>query len=137
MAEKLSIKQVAERFELSEHTIRYYCNLGLIPTERDGNNRRVFNDESLTQLELVKCFRGCGMSIESIKEYQQLAKDGDSTLEQRAEIIHQQQQAIQAQFDEAKRRLDFINYKVKWYEEKMAGHRNDSADSSAAMSDNR
>lgn len=119
MAEELSMKQVPEQFGLSEHTIRYYCNLGLIPTERDGNNRRVFNDESLTRLELVKCFRGCGMSIESIKEYLRLAKDGDATLLQRFEIIKQQQRAIEGQFNEAKRRLEFINRKVQWYQSKL------------------
>ena len=110
------MKQVSEQFGLSEHTIRYYCNLGLIPTERDGNNRRVFNDESLTQLELVKCFRGCGISIESIKEYLRLAKDGDATLLRRFEIIKRQQRAIEEQFNEAKRRLEFINRKVQWYQ---------------------
>ena len=59
------------------------------------------------------------MSIESIKKYLRLVKDGDATLLQRFEIIKQQQRAIEEQFNEAKRRLEFIDRKVQWYQGKL------------------
>ncbi len=36
-----TIKQMSEMFDVSEHTLRYYTDPGLLPCERDGGNRRV------------------------------------------------------------------------------------------------
>ena len=40
-----SIKQMAELFGVTEHTLRFYTDKGLLPCTRDGGNRRVFNEE--------------------------------------------------------------------------------------------
>ena len=45
------IKQMSEMFGVTEHTLRYYTDMGLLPCERDGGNRRVFNDESVNWLQ--------------------------------------------------------------------------------------
>src|SRR5574344_843876 len=84
----LSVKDVANKFSISEHTVRYYTDSGLIPTiKRDKNNNRVFYDESINWLYLVLCFKYCGMSIKSIKEYEILCSVKNSTLKKRYNII--------------------------------------------------
>ena len=40
-------KQMAELFGVTEHTLRFYTDKGLLPCTRDGGNRRVFNEESV------------------------------------------------------------------------------------------
>ncbi len=50
-----TIKQFAEMFDTTEHTIRYYTDIGLIPCERDGGNRRVFDEESVNWMQGVTC----------------------------------------------------------------------------------
>ena len=36
-----TIRQMAERFGVTEHTLRFYTDKGLLPCTRDGGNRRV------------------------------------------------------------------------------------------------
>ena len=36
-----SMKEMAERFGVTEHTLRYYTDQGLLPCRREGGGRRV------------------------------------------------------------------------------------------------
>ena len=38
---RYTIKQMAEMFGVTEHTLRFYTDKGLLPCERDGGNRRI------------------------------------------------------------------------------------------------
>ena len=84
---KYTVKQIAELMGMSEHTIRYYTDLNLLPVKRDSGNRRVFDEESINWLMGIKCLKGCGMSIEDIKRYGDLCLQGDETLAERREIM--------------------------------------------------
>ena len=64
-----TIRQMAEMFGVTEHTLRYYTDLGLLPCERDGGNRRMFNEESVNWMQGIKCLKGCGASIGDIQDY--------------------------------------------------------------------
>ena len=91
----LTVKEVASKFNISEHTIRYYSDQNLIPElKRDKNNNRVFDENSLNWLQGVIYLRNCGMSIKSIKEYVDLCLIGDSTVVQRKNIILEQKNII-------------------------------------------
>ena len=37
-----TLKQFAEMFHTTEHTIRYYTDINLLPCQRDKRNRRHF-----------------------------------------------------------------------------------------------
>lgn len=125
--EFLCVKEVSNKYNISEHTLRYYTDAGLIPTvKRDKNNSRIFNKDSLNWLSLVICFRNCGMSIESIKEYERLCLIGDSTLQDRYKIILDQKKEAQEAFEQAKITLDFMNNKVKYYEDIINGKKEDT-----------
>ena len=63
-----TIKQAAALVGMSEHTLRFYTDKGLVPAvTRDARNNRIFSDEALNFLTVIKCLKGCGMSIEAIK----------------------------------------------------------------------
>ena len=64
-----TIRQMAEMCEVTEHTLRFYTDKGLLPCERDGGNRRVFNEESVNWMQGIQCLKGCGASIEDIQAY--------------------------------------------------------------------
>lgn len=64
-----TMKQMAELFGVTEHTLRYYTDEGLLPCRRDGGNRRVFNEESVNWMQGILCLKGCGASIEDIRAY--------------------------------------------------------------------
>lgn len=113
-----TVKEVAEFLDLSKHTIRYYSDKGLVPNvQRDKNNKRLFNEESINWLTVIKCLKECGMSIESIKNYIDLCLDGDSTVLARYDIVLEQKAAAETQLEKAKKRLRYMEEKVSHYQE--------------------
>ncbi len=109
-----TVKQAAQRLGMSEYTIRFYTDKGLIPSlKRDGNNRRLFDEESLHYLATVKCLRECGMPVDSVKAYCDLCSQGDSTIQARYDILLKQTEAARRQLEEAQARLKHLNHKVE------------------------
>ena len=100
-----TIKQFSEMFNTTEHTLRYYTDMGLLPCERDGGNRRVFNDESINWMQGITCLKGCGASIEDIKEYCELCKlpESEDTLKARYAIILRSREQSYKRLEEAKK----------------------------------
>jgi len=50
----------------------------------------------------AKRLKKCGMSVEDIKKYVDLCLEGDSTIEERHEMIQKQKEAVLAQLEEVK-----------------------------------
>ena len=118
---KYTVKQIAELMEMSEHTIRYYTDLNLLPVKRDSSNRRVFDEESVNWLMGIKCLKGCGMSIEDIKHYGDLCLQGNGTLAERREIMRKQLVLAEQKLKEAQEVYDYITKKVAHYDDVIAG----------------
>lgn len=120
---KYTIKKMAEMFNVTEHTLRYYTGLGLLPCERDGGNRRVFNEESVNWMQGIKCLKGCGASIEDIKEYCRLCllEESKENLQARYAIILKQQAEAYKRVEEAKITAKYMDEKVEHYKNILAG----------------
>ncbi|GGP10731.1 MerR family transcriptional regulator [Oceanobacillus neutriphilus] len=113
-----TVKEAAELLEMSEHTIRYYTDCQLIPTLiRDKNNQRLFNQESMNWLIGIKRLKECGMSIKDIKHYVALSLQGDSTIDERYQIFLHLKDIAYDQLEETQNRVQFLENKVKHYEE--------------------
>ena len=104
---KYTIKKMAEMFNVTEHTLRYYTDLGLLPCERDEGNRRVFNEESVNWMQGIKCLKGCGASIEDIKKYRHLC------------LLEESKENLQARY--AKITAKYMDEKVEHYKNILAG----------------
>lgn len=111
-----SVKEVAKMLDITTHTVRFYTDKGLVPNlERDKNNNRVFNDDSINWLRGALRLKKCGMSVEDIKRYVDLSMEGNSTIEERYEIILKQKEIVLAQLEELKSMADYITNKEKHY----------------------
>ncbi len=122
------IKEVSQKLEMSEHTIRYYTDIGLVPhMERDENNVRIFNEKAVNWLRGLKYLKGCGMSIQALQDYVKLCLDGDETVTQRYDIIIEQKKEIDKKLDELQKCSDYLTEKVAYYEEVMDGKRIDNS----------
>ena len=95
-------------------TIRYYDEEGLLPNIKRMNGRRIFEDEDFKWLRVLNCMKKINMPIKKIKKYVELAKQGDSTLEQRYRLILEQKTAIKNQINELNMCLQEFEYK-EWY----------------------
>ena len=106
---KYTMKQMAAMFDVTEHTLRYYTDLGLLPCERDSGNRRMFNEESVNWMQGIQCLKGCGASIENIKEYCRLR-----LLEESQENLQARYAIILKQRNEAYKRVEEAKATAKW-----------------------
>lgn len=118
-----TIKQFAQRFSVSEHTVRYYTDIGLLPCKRDSGNRRVFDDESANWMQGICCLKGCGVSIDDIKEYCRLCllPQSEDTLKARYRIILKQRSEAYKRLSEAQATVSYIENKVRHYEDILSG----------------
>lgn len=115
-----TIKEVSQLLGMTEHTIRYYTDLGLVPNlKRDKNNHRLFDVHSITWLAFINHLKGGGMTVTNIKEYIELWWQGNDTLAKRYEILQKQQEITKNQIKEAKERLTFLQEKANRYQALM------------------
>jgi DNA-binding transcriptional MerR regulator len=117
-----SIKQVAERLDLTAYTLRYYEKEGLLPfVERDENGNRLFHDSDIEWIKLICCLRDTGMAIGEIKRYVDLCMKGDQTVEVRRQIILQHKHAVEQKIEQMNNYLAKINKKLEYYDDFAAG----------------
>jgi len=118
-----TIKEFANKFNVSEHTVRYYTDIGLLPCKRDKNNRRVFDEVSENWMQGIICLKSCGTSIEDIKEYCRLCllEENEENLKARYQIILNQRKEAYKKIEEAKATAKFMDDKVKHYEDILSG----------------
>lgn len=121
-----SVKEISDILGLTEHTIRFYTDKGLVPSvTRDRNNNRLFDEESINWLTGVKYLKECGMSIEAIKDYVDLCLEGNSTIEQRYQIVLSQKAAAEEQLRSAQERIEYLNAKTAFYQDIMEHNKPD------------
>ena len=108
-----TIKEVAEKMDISEHTLRFWAKSGFFPSiTRDSNNVRLFD---LEWVKIVKCLRSVGTENKAIKRYIDLCIVGDSTIEERYKIILGTKEKALTQMQELKKQLDILDYKENFY----------------------
>lgn len=120
-----TISEVAKKFNLTQHTIRYYEKENIISPHRNKNGIRYFTEEDLDQIEMVCCLKSTGMSIKDIKAYFELCSQGDKTLQERMEIFNSHREHILKELEQLKKHLDKIDDKITWYKGFMKSKRCD------------
>ena len=112
-----TIKEVADKVEISEHTLRFWAKSGFFPfVKRNQNNIRIFSENDLEWVRIVKCLRSVGTENKAIKRYIDLCIMGDSTIPERYGIIQATKLKAQQQLEELTKQLDLLNYKEKFYQ---------------------
>ncbi|KGX89720.1 MerR family transcriptional regulator [Pontibacillus halophilus JSM 076056 = DSM 19796] len=110
-----TIKEVAERLQLKPHTLRYYEQEGILTPARQDNGRRVYSEQDLKGLQFVQKLRETQMPIAKIKEYVQLAHEGEHTAQERLAILEKHRTFIQTQLKQLMATEELIDYKVETY----------------------
>lgn len=112
-----TVKEAAQITGLTEHAVRFYTDKGLVPSvQRNQNNIRVFDEESINWLLGVKCLKQSGMPIEDIKTYIDLCLEGDSTIPQRFALMMAHKEAALLKLEEAKRHIAHLEEKAALYQ---------------------
>ena len=112
-----TIKEVADKIDVSEHTLRFWAKSGFFPfIKRNENNIRLFSDTDLEWVKIVKCLRAVGTENKAIKKYIDLCIIGDSTIKERYVIICATKQKALQQMQNLKQQLDLLDYKEQFYQ---------------------
>ncbi len=112
-----TIKEVAEKMDISEHTLRFWAKSGFFPfVKRNKNNIRQFSENDLGWVRIVKCLRSVGTENKAIKKYIDLCIIGDSTIKERYEIILNTKKKALLQMEELQKQLSLLDFKEKFYE---------------------
>lgn len=113
----MTIKEVSEKFGISQDTLRYYERVGMIPhVTRTAGGIRNYQESDLGWVEMALCMRSAGLPIEAMIEYVRLFQEGDQTIPARLQLLLDQREALieqKAQIDSTLKRL---NYKISRYE---------------------
>lgn len=112
-----TIKEVADKLEVSEHTLRFWAKSGFFPfVKRDGNNVRRFSEDDLAWVRIVKCLRSVGTENKAIKRYIDLCLKGDVTIPERYGIIQVTKLKAHQQMEELQKQMDLLDFKERYYQ---------------------
>lgn len=113
-----TIKQVAEKTNLSIYTLRYYDKEGLLPLiKRSETGIRKFTDNDIEWIKLICCLKNSGMSIENIKEFMQCCLKGKEGADERKSMLEEHKKNIENQIEQLNRSMQIVNYKIDHYKE--------------------
>lgn len=113
----MTIKEVSEKFNITQDTLRYYERIGMIPpVTRTSGGIRDYRQEDLGWVELAICMRSAGLPVEVMIEYVKLYQAGDSTIPARLQLLTDQREILVEQRKQIDATLDRLDYKIARYE---------------------
>ncbi len=113
----MTIKEVSEKYGISQDTLRYYERVGLIPAvSRTSGGIRDYDEDALGWVENAICMRNAGVPIEALIEYVKLFQEGDSTIQARLDLLKEQLAGLEEQKAHIEATMKRLNYKVSCYE---------------------
>jgi len=78
MSREFMIGELAKRTGTKVQTIRYYEDIGVMPTAvRAANNRRLYDEKHLDRLAFIRHSRELGFSLDNIRNLLELADQPD------------------------------------------------------------
>lgn len=117
-----TMKEVCKKLNMSYDTLKYYCNEGLVPNLKRGNNNyRLFDDNDIYWINSLLCLRKCGMSIQEMKRYMQFCLEGKNAINQRIDMLEKTKEDLYHQLDEINESINFVTKKIKLYQDMADG----------------
>ncbi len=109
----LTIGTLAKMFQLSNRTLRYYEEKGILkPHHIASNGYRYYSKNQILVLDMIRCFRNLGMPINNIIE-QFSDRKWTGTRNDILKILVKQEQEINQHIKEEERKLKYLNQMVE------------------------
>lgn len=117
----MTIAEVSKKYDLTADTLRYYEKIGLLNNvPRTESGIRNYDKNSCRRIEFIKCMRGAGLSIEVLARYIKLFYLGDSTHEERKNILIEERKKLIEKRDAIQTTIDKLDYKISSYDKIMS-----------------
>jgi DNA-binding transcriptional MerR regulator len=129
----LSIQDVARRSGLSEPTLRYYEEIGLIgPVARDvKSGHRRYRDEDLDTLQALACLRAMGVGIEDMRTYQANRALGHAAAADQRDLLLRHAKRIEGEIATLTTHLEYLREKAALWDARQRG--DDAAEAQASQ----
>lgn len=127
----LTIGDVSRQSGLSEPTLRYYEEVGLIgPIARDeGSGHRRYDERDLDDAQILACLRGMGVGIEDMRTYQANRALGHAAAGEQRDLLLRHAVRVEQEIETLRVHLDYLQFKAALWD---ARDRGDSADEAEA-----
>jgi DNA-binding transcriptional MerR regulator len=115
----ISIGTLAENLEMSQRTIRYYEEIGLLNSiKRIEGGRRVYTDADLRRLKLIKRLKIMGMTLSDMQELETMwtiEKSDVKLLKRLSELLGNHLKRL----DDRIADLDILRHEITEYQERI------------------
>jgi DNA-binding transcriptional MerR regulator len=109
--------QVVEKTGFSLDTLRYYERIGLLDDiARNSGGQRVFTEDDVAWLRILRCLRETGMPIQRMVRYAELARGGDETVAERLELLREHDRDIDEKIAHLRVEQEHIRAKIAYYQ---------------------
>ncbi|MEY2227142.1 MULTISPECIES: MerR family transcriptional regulator [Streptomyces] len=113
---RYTISEVEARTGLTQHTLRWYERIGLMPhVDRSHSGQRRFTDKDLDWLAFVGKLRATGMSVADMVRYAELVREGEHTMDDRRELLERTRREVRSRITELTDALAVLDYKIDMY----------------------
>lgn len=115
----ISIGDLAKKLEMSQRTIRYYEEIGLLNSiKRIEGGRRVFTDADLHRLKLIKRLKIMGMTLSEMQELEAMWAIEKSTEKVLIRLLELLENHL-GRLDERIADLDILRNEIKEYQDRI------------------
>jgi DNA-binding transcriptional MerR regulator len=133
----LTIQDASRRSGLSEPTLHYYEQVGLIsPVERDpGSGHRRYREEDVDTLQALSCLRAMGVGIEDMRTYQANRARGHAAAGEQRDLLLRHAERIEAQIATLHIHLEYLRAKAGLWDARARGDADAEAEASLRVQD--
>lgn len=115
----MRISEIVEKSGLKASTIRYYEKQEIIRNiSKDENGIRVFTEDDLNWICFLCGLKNTKIPLKEMIRYADLYYRGNSTIDDRVDLLENHQKNITQTITELNAALDFINRKLNFYNNK-------------------
>ena len=112
-----TVGEMAKMLDVPASTLRYYDKEGLLPfVERSSGGIRQFRASDVEWLRVIGCMKKAGMPLKDIRQYIELAMQGDDTIDARLAMFRRQRKVLEDQMAELQHTMQMVDYKCWYYE---------------------
>lgn len=116
-----SIGEFSRLMGLGIHTLRYYEKERLLAPQRQPNGRRRYSERDVAWVQFIRRLKDTGMPIREIQKYAALRAAGDSTMEERLELLLGHRAAVLEEIAKWNDHLAKLDEKIAFYRAEIGG----------------
>jgi DNA-binding transcriptional MerR regulator len=115
---RFTIQDVSRQSGLSEPTLRYYEEVGLLgPIARDDSSgHRRYSDGDLDAAQVLACLRAMGVGIEDMRTYQSNRSRGQEAAAEQRDILLRHAERVEEQIATLRTHLDYLRAKASLWD---------------------